>query len=313
MLHGPRHDVGAHQPFPVHDASTKQRPFPHRGFFCPIGSSGARAAPDSHPARNPFPGSSPVIRSDAPTPPHPGNARAGESLPGSRCHPLNVPSPVAGRFLGAASGLPLHGLRRDNRGSAHLSPPEGGVLTTRQAPLHATDRELVPKGLSTLGFDLPVSGPSRQPAPGPPAGYPDGTRTRRRRRAYADQVKSTNHLQLPGARCGRTNPSSGRHEAREPVALLSTMRAPPPVCGSRRCSTTSERADRRHGDSCFMYRSRRRTRWMWRRWVSSEREPAEARAERAHSYRDESSAVPVRPSVPKTSEQPSWLRLLLWP
>ncbi len=35
-----------------------------------------------------------------------------------------------------------------------LSPPAGGVLTTRQASLHATDRSVAPpKGLSALGFD----------------------------------------------------------------------------------------------------------------------------------------------------------------
>ena len=39
-------------------------------------------------------------------------------------------------------------------------------------------------GLLTLGFDPTVSRPSRQPATGLPGSYPDGTRTRWRRRAY---------------------------------------------------------------------------------------------------------------------------------
>jgi len=73
--------------------------------------------------------------------------------------------------------------------SARLSlfRPKTVALTARQASLDATDRSLAPpKGLSTLGFDRPVSRPSRQPATGPPGSYPDRTSTGRRRRAALD-------------------------------------------------------------------------------------------------------------------------------
>jgi hypothetical protein len=40
----------------MRDASTKQRPFPHAGFCCPVRSSGTTAASDAHPAPRPLPG-----------------------------------------------------------------------------------------------------------------------------------------------------------------------------------------------------------------------------------------------------------------
>jgi hypothetical protein len=49
---------GTHQPFPVRDAQTKQRPFPHRRLCCPLGSTSTTAASDAHPARHPLPGGS---------------------------------------------------------------------------------------------------------------------------------------------------------------------------------------------------------------------------------------------------------------
>ena len=84
--------------------------------------------------------------------------RAGEGLPSSRRHHLNVPTPST---PGSSSGLhfqalhPFHGLRRDRRGSAlPLSHPQAGTLTARQASLDATDRSVAPpQGLLTLGFD----------------------------------------------------------------------------------------------------------------------------------------------------------------
>src|SRR6266536_1416754 len=59
---------------------------------------------------------------------------------------------------------PFHGLRPDFPGSAPPRPPEGRVLTTRQASLHAADRSVAPpEGLLTLGFD-PARFPTEPPA-----------------------------------------------------------------------------------------------------------------------------------------------------
>jgi hypothetical protein len=161
--------MGTHQPFPVRDAPTKQRPFPHRGFCCPVGSGGTTAASDALPARSPLPGSSPVIGRDAPaTPTHAGH-RAGEGLPSSRRHRLCVPSPhTPGGSSGLQSRLYTPSMAFAVTGAARLllSPPAGGVLTTRQASLDASDRSVAPPvGLSTLRFD-----PGRFP-PRPAACY----------------------------------------------------------------------------------------------------------------------------------------------
>jgi hypothetical protein len=148
--------AGTHRPFPVRDAWTKQRPFPPRGFCCPVGSSGTTAASDALPARHPLPGITGyrARRSD-------GNLRR----PPGRGGPPQFPSPPSERSAphtpGGSSGLrfqalrPFHGLRPDDPGSAPpLSHPQAGWLTTRQASLDATDRSVAPpEGLSTLGFD----------------------------------------------------------------------------------------------------------------------------------------------------------------
>ena len=63
----------------------------------------------------------------------------------------------------------FHGLRPERRGSALPFPACAGTFTARQASLDcvATDRSVAPPiGLLTLGFDLPVSRSSRQPATG---------------------------------------------------------------------------------------------------------------------------------------------------
>src|SRR5215211_9253615 len=88
---GTSHD-GTHRSFPVRDAQTKQRPFPRRGFCCPVGSSGTTAASDALPAPAHFP-VLPVIRRDAPTE-QLRSRRAGEGLPSSRRHLASVPSPI---------------------------------------------------------------------------------------------------------------------------------------------------------------------------------------------------------------------------
>lgn len=49
--------AGTHRAPPLQqNASTKQRPFPHRRLCCPSGSSSTTAASDAHPAHFPFPG-----------------------------------------------------------------------------------------------------------------------------------------------------------------------------------------------------------------------------------------------------------------
>ena len=145
---------GTHQPFPVRDARTKQRPFPHRGLCCPVGSSGTTAASDALPARRPLPGSTGLW-----------DASLRRQLPPGRGGPPQFPLSPSERSAphtpGGSSGLrfqalrPFHGLRPDDPGSAPPLPrPQAGWLTTRQASLDATDRSVAPpEGLSTLGFD----------------------------------------------------------------------------------------------------------------------------------------------------------------
>src|SRR5205085_2185921 len=86
--------------------------------------------------------------------------RAGEGLPSSRRHHLNVPSPLRrGVLQGCNPGSsPFRSLHRERRDSALPSPhPERqAAITTRQASLDATDRSVAPPtGLLTLGFDPP--------------------------------------------------------------------------------------------------------------------------------------------------------------
>jgi hypothetical protein len=56
VLPGGTSHEGTHQPFPARNASTKQRPFPHRRLCCPLGSTSTTAASDAHPAHCPLPG-----------------------------------------------------------------------------------------------------------------------------------------------------------------------------------------------------------------------------------------------------------------
>jgi hypothetical protein len=79
-------------------------------------------------------------------------AWAGEGLPSSRRHPLNVPRPLTPRSPSRLPFQDLHrfrGLRREPPGSALPR-----YLTTRQASLALRTAQLLPPmGLSTLGFD----------------------------------------------------------------------------------------------------------------------------------------------------------------
>jgi hypothetical protein len=140
----------------MRDARTKQRPFPHRRFCCPLGSSSTTAASDAHPALAHFP-DRPVIGRDAPTTTFPQGRRAGEGLPSSRRHLPNVQHPIRREVhQGCASRLftPSVAFAPNGRARLLLSPPEGGLLTTRQVSLDAADRLVAPpEGLLTLGFD----------------------------------------------------------------------------------------------------------------------------------------------------------------
>jgi hypothetical protein len=95
--------------------------------------------------------------------------RAGEGLPSSRRHLLDVPRPIRREVhRGCASRLftPSVAFAVNAAARLLLLPPEGGPLTTRQASLDAADRRVAPPtGLSTLGFD-----PTRFQAE-PPACY----------------------------------------------------------------------------------------------------------------------------------------------
>src|SRR5215218_4813103 len=159
--------TGTHQSFPVRNAQTKQRPFPRRGFCCPVGSSGTTAASDAHPAPTHFP-VLPVIGRDAPTTSTQA-AGPGRASPVPAATLRAFRAPYAGKSLGAAIQAlhPFRGLRPDNPGSALPLPrprPDGSRHGRLRLTLR-TARSLPPKGLSTLGFDA-----GRFP-PTPPACY----------------------------------------------------------------------------------------------------------------------------------------------
>ena len=109
---------------------------------------------------------------------------------------------------GGSSGLrfqalhPFHGLRRDNRGSAppvparRRRPNDAAGFASRYGPLSCSPQ----RGFRRWASTRPVSRPSRQPATGPPGSYPDGTRTRRRQRAYV----GSGHVNQPPPTSWRT-------------------------------------------------------------------------------------------------------------
>jgi len=85
--------IGTTGPFlPDTTHETKQRPFPHRRFCCPLGSISTTTASDSLPAPAPLPSSTPDIGTSRPH--HAQGASAGEGLPRSRRHHLTVPRPL---------------------------------------------------------------------------------------------------------------------------------------------------------------------------------------------------------------------------
>ena len=174
------------------------------GFVVPSAQAVLRPPPTPTRLATPFPGSSPVIGSDAPTAPHPGNARAGEGLPGSRCHPLNVPSPIRREVpRGCFQALhPFHGLRRDNRGSAppvparRRRPNDAAGFASRYGPLSCSPQGAFDAGLRPGPF------PDRAASllPGLLAATRTGLAPAGDNELMSDQVISTNHLRLPGAR-----------------------------------------------------------------------------------------------------------------
>src|SRR5512144_596815 len=134
---------GTHRPFPARDAWTKQRPFPSPRVLLSRRLKRYYGRPRLPPGSTSISRLITGYRKRRSDRPHPGNGRAGEGLPGSRRHPLNVPSPIRREVpRGCASRLftPSMAFAVTTAARLLLSPPEGGVLTTRQASLHATDR-----------------------------------------------------------------------------------------------------------------------------------------------------------------------------
>jgi hypothetical protein len=131
----------------------------------------------------------------------PQHRRAGEGLPSSRRHLPNVQRPIRREVLqGCASRLFTPSMAFAVKLAARLLlfPPEGRLITTRQASLNAADRLVAPpkRGFRRWASTRPVSRPTRQPATGPPGSYPDGTHTRWQRRAYVGITYSISTLQL---------------------------------------------------------------------------------------------------------------------
>jgi hypothetical protein len=193
--------MGTHQPFPVRNAQTKQRPFPRRGFCCPVGTSGTTAASDAHPAPAHFRADAPVIGracSDGTAPQPPGRGGPPQfPPPPSRA----FRAPYAGKSLGAAiqgsPPLPWPSPRQPGLGSSS-SPPKAGWVTARQASLHATDRSLAPpKGAFDAGLRRRAFPPDAASLlPGLLAATRTGLPPAGNDELMLDQVTSINHPQL---------------------------------------------------------------------------------------------------------------------
>ena len=155
IQHGPRSggtsQIGTHRAPPSQTQRVNEAAaLPSPQVVLSYGSIGTTTASDSHPAPDPLPGSTPVIGQAIPR-----NSQcvsAGEGLPSSRRHRLNVPRPLTPRSPSRLHFQDLHrfhGLHREPPGSAL---PQ--YLTTRQASLALRTAQLLPPtGLSTLGFD----------------------------------------------------------------------------------------------------------------------------------------------------------------
>ena len=127
-------------------ASTKQRPFPSPQVVLSCGSAGTTAASDAHPASDPLPGLAGyrTPRSGDTSAGH----RAGEGLPSSRRHYLNVPRPIRrGVPDGCASRLFTASMAFTVISAARLPllpPTRAGPLTTLQISRNAADCPVAP-------------------------------------------------------------------------------------------------------------------------------------------------------------------------
>jgi hypothetical protein len=121
----------------------------------------------------------------------------------------------------------FHGLRPYPPGSALPRPTRhrAGGVTTRQASLNVTDRSIahpVNQGVRRWASAPPVSRRHRQPATGPPGGYPDRTYTGKRRRAYESAINHS-HDQPPilSGCTGRTTLTPGAEKVQRMLWLES--------------------------------------------------------------------------------------------
>ena len=184
LLGGPSH-VGTHQPFPARDARDEAAALPSPAVVLSRRLKRYYGRLRRPPGTPPTSRLTPVIGRDAPTARSAGR-RAGEGLPSSRRHLLNVPRPIRrGVPRGCTSRLFTPSMAFTlTTGLGSSSSTKAGTLTTRQASLDAADRSVAPP---TRAFDAGLRPgrfpPSRQPATGPPGSYPDRTHTGRRRRA----------------------------------------------------------------------------------------------------------------------------------
>jgi hypothetical protein len=110
---------------------------------CPLGSSGTTAASDAHPARHPLPGITgyKARRSDDAINQMTADRRAGEGLPSSRRHRLNVPRPHTPRSssrlhprLFTASMLAQMRCSRDRSKTCSEGKDAAGVALQEQRP-----------------------------------------------------------------------------------------------------------------------------------------------------------------------------------
>ena len=193
-------------------------PSHRRGFCCPVGSSGTTAAPDSHPARISTSRLITGYRSRRSDHTHPGNGRAGEGLPGSRCHPLNVPRPIRREVhRGCKSRLFTPSMAFAVRDAARLllsptptgrRPNDTARFASRYGPLSCS-----PKGALDAGLRPdPFPDQAASLLPGLLTATRTGLTPAGDNELMLDQLLNK-HLQLPGALpVGREPPL--RHERR---------------------------------------------------------------------------------------------------
>src|SRR5215211_5415319 len=191
--------MGTHQSFPVRNAQTKQRPFPRRGFCCPVGSSGTTAASDAHPAPAHFP-VLPVIGracSDGTTPQPPGRGGPPQ-FPPPPCERSEPHMPGSPSGLQSRLSTPSVAFALTTRARLFLVPANAGWVTARQASLDATDRSLAPpKGAFDAGLRRRAFPPDAASLlPGLLAATRTGLPPAGNDELMLDQVTSNNHLQL---------------------------------------------------------------------------------------------------------------------